>query len=175
MVPGGLNCFDIWTNSENFIYRWRPGFCFWRLVRGSRRRKSGLDAERALEWVMNVGHVARWQSCVDAESRSIRPQGHRKFTHKAENELEKQNHNSTQLHALWCWSSLNKNEPLQPLLTRPCPGSCILAAPVLWLLMLPVETQECNFLQFSLSSFAFTPSAPSDCSGLQQKGSAPLA
>jgi len=42
-------------------------FCFWHSVRGSRRRKSDLDAETALEWVINIGQVERWQGCIAAE------------------------------------------------------------------------------------------------------------
>lgn len=42
------------------------GFCFWHLVRGS-RRKSVLNAQAALEWVIYTGKVERWQSCTAAE------------------------------------------------------------------------------------------------------------
>lgn len=48
------------------------GFCFWHLIRGSRRRTSVLDAQTALVGVTNTGQC---QSCQAAESQSILPQG----------------------------------------------------------------------------------------------------
>lgn len=47
-------------------------FCFWHLIRGSRRRTSGLDAQTALLGVTNPG---QGQSCQAAESQRILPWG----------------------------------------------------------------------------------------------------
>lgn len=37
LVPGGLKCFDIWTNSVSFIYRWRLWVLF--LAPGQREQE----------------------------------------------------------------------------------------------------------------------------------------
>lgn len=134
----------IFGQIQSFIYRWRLWVLFLHLVRGSRRRKSGLDAQTALEWVINIGQAERWQGVL--------PQG------RALVSAEFTGNSPTEQEIIWKSKATRKHSSMPSgvghhWIKMNLPASTATLEPAMswqlhphshgaWLLMLLMETQE---------------------------------